>query len=100
MNIDESVLREALANAKDRSLIVYRNTRKHAGAARSGAFALGRYEGFREALRLLASQRDDDRGNRAAGDARLRSSPGARPLFSGIFQKLRPKHGPSVLGRW
>src|SRR5512137_2241317 len=100
MDIDEAVLRESLADAKDRSLAVYRHSRTHEGAERSGAFALGRYEGFKEALRLLERQGEGEHRARSAGKARIPASSRAILPFSSIFQKLRPKHGPSTLGRW
>jgi hypothetical protein len=100
MDIDTVMLRESLADAKDRSLAVYRHSRTYEGAERSGAFALGRYEGFKEALRLLARQGGGDHGARSSVKAPISRSPRMLPQFSAIFQKLRPKHGPSTLGRW
>jgi hypothetical protein len=100
MKNKKALLRISFADAKDRALIVYRKTRIRDGAERSGAFALGRYDGFKEALRLLDGQGGSDRRARSAEARRPRMSPRAIPVFSEIFQKLRPKHGPSTLGRW
>jgi hypothetical protein len=100
MKNERALLRATYADAKERALIVYRRTRIRDGAERSGAFALGRYEGFKEALRLLEGKGESDRRAGLSEAGRPRMSPRAIPVFSEIFQKLRPKHGPSTLGRW
>jgi len=79
---------------------VYKNAKKHSSAERSRVFALGRYEGLKEALRLIDRQGQNESRASSAGKARHLLSPLALPPFSAIFQKLRPKHGPTALGRW
>jgi len=101
MQIEKARLREALAIAETRALAVYGRSKEHSGAGRSEIYALGRFEGLKEALRLLEMQKGGSLQAEFAGPPRPAARPRSDfPLFASIFQKLRPRHGPSVLGRW
>jgi hypothetical protein len=54
---EKSLLRGELKNAMARSFKVFRHSKQSLGAKRSGIYALGRFEGLREALRLLDHRR-------------------------------------------
>jgi hypothetical protein len=57
MMSEKALLREALRSARKQAFTVFRHSNEHPGAERSGVYALGRYEGLREALRLLDHRR-------------------------------------------
>jgi hypothetical protein len=99
--MNEALLRYSLTSAKTRAFAVYTHSKERSGAERSGIFALGHYEGLKDALRLMERQSRDTLQAAFVGPLRPPApSLMTIPPFSAIFQKLRPKHGPSALGRW
>lgn len=97
MQIDASLLFNALADAEARSLRVYERSKERKDAKRSGIFASGRYEGLKEALRLLEAQ-----GGRKPAHFVPLHDRSLAPPFAAIFQKRRPPYGwgSEVLGTW
>jgi hypothetical protein len=101
MQINEALLHDALTNAETRAIKVFNHSKEHSGAERSGIYALGHYEGLKEAVRLLVRQGHNSlRAAFVVPTVREASSSEVYPPFATIFQKLRHTHGPKVLGSW
>jgi hypothetical protein len=68
-------------NAKTRAFIVYKHSKEHSDAEHSGIYALGHYEGLKDALRLLETQDND--------------------TIRAAFENLpHPAHSPKARGSW
>lgn len=97
MRTNKTLLLDAIMEAESQALQVYEQSKNRKDAKNSGIFAAGRYEGLKEALRLLETKGRRKLGSVVSGPPRPVSM--ARAPFSAIFQKREPQRGSMVLGR-
>ena len=98
MRTNKTLLLKAIMEAESQALQVYEQSKNQKDAKNSGIFAAGRYEGLKEALRLLETKRRRTPHSVISGPPRPAFI--VRPPFSAVFQKREPPRGSMVLGRW
>lgn len=98
MRTNKTLLINAIMEAESQALQVYEQSKNQKDAKNSGIFAAGRYEGLKEALRLLETKGHRILDSLVSGPPRPVAM--ARSPFSTIFQKRDPPRGSMVLGRW